>query len=116
MKIDSKGEIVCRSITIVNDDGKPCIKLFSDENGGKIMLSDFTSEKFSGISIGFLESKDPVINFYKDGNFSLGIGILLGGGLLQIRGDDAKVKHLLYVDGDRGKILSGNDVFEGDIE
>ena len=116
MKNNSNSEIVCRSITIVNDDEKPCIKLFTDETGGRITLSDFTDEKFSGISIGFLESKDPVINFFKDGNFSLGIGILLGGGLLQIRGADAKVKHLLYVDGDRGKILSGNDVFEGDIE
>ena len=116
MKIEAKGEIVCRSITIENDDGKPCIKLYTDEKGGRIELSDFTDNKYSGITIAFLESKDPFISFFKGGNFSLGIGILSGSGFIQILGADKKVKHLLYVDDDMGKILSGNDVFERDNE
>ena len=118
MSNNSKETIVCNSITIVNNEGKPCITLSANEEGGYIRLSDFEDGKRSGIVIGFIDndSKDPVISFYRDGELKLGIGILLESGILQIRGMDGKAKHLIYVDGTMGKILSGNDVFESEEE
>ena len=104
---------VMNNLVIKNkNNDKPAIILTADDQGGEIFLYDTNGDAHMHIGFNSLNGKPMISLFDTAESGAVSISIMRDGGALQIRGTDGKAKHIMYIDGDIGKILSGNDVFE----
>ena len=110
METTSFEHIECKSISIVDEERNARVHISTDDNGGRITIVD-KQEAGGGFTLCFDPGQPAMTILDKDGKLCFFVTVDVEGGLLNILGKDGKTKIILFVENGRGKIVSGEDVY-----
>lgn len=101
--------IECKNLLIKDKDGEPKIQLSVGDNGGQVFIED-KDGKGGGIALSFDVGIPTISILDRNGKLGITLAVDAHGGFIHVSGQDGKIKHMLFVENGRGKMLKGSDV------